>query len=78
MTRKTYTGPIVDVSYDLEICQHSANCVRGMPTVFDTGRRPWIDPTAASDEALADGLRRVIGTCPSGALRIEEHDRASG
>lgn len=36
VTRKLYTGPIVDVSFDLEVCQHSANCVRGMPEVFDT------------------------------------------
>ena len=73
MARRTYTGPVVDVSYDGEVCQHSGNCVRGMPAVFDTDRRPWIDPGAAPDEVSAQELRRVVGTCPSGALRIEEH-----
>ena len=40
MARKTYTGPIVDVSFDGEICMHAAECVRGMPTVFDPTARP--------------------------------------
>lgn len=73
MTRKTYTGPLLDVSFDAEVCRHSGNCVRGMPAVFDTAARPWIDPTVASDEDRAAHLRAVIATCPSGALRVEEH-----
>jgi uncharacterized Fe-S cluster protein YjdI len=73
MTRKLYTGPLLDVSFDGEVCQHSGNCVRGMPAVFDTEARPWIDPVAADDEASARLLREVIGRCPSGALRVEEH-----
>ena len=34
MTRRLYTGPLVDVSYDRDICRHFAECVRGMPAVF--------------------------------------------
>ena len=73
MSRKTYTGPIVDVSFDLEVSQHAGECVRGMPGVFDTAKRPWIDPDHANDEASAQLLREVIGRCPSGALQVEEH-----
>lgn len=73
MPRKLYTGSIVDVSFDGAICQHSANCVQGMPAVFDTARRPWIDPSRADTAAHAARLREVVGRCPSGALRIEEH-----
>jgi len=73
MTRKTYTGPIVDVSFDGSICQHAAECVRGMPSVFDTSARPWIDPEHARTSELAEELRVVIGRCPSGALEIVEH-----
>lgn len=40
MARRRYYGPIVDVSFDKELCEHAAECVRGMPAVFDTGRRP--------------------------------------
>jgi len=33
MTRRFYTGPVIDVSFDGEICQHAAECVRGVPEV---------------------------------------------
>jgi uncharacterized Fe-S cluster protein YjdI len=73
MARKNYHGPVVDVSFDLEVCQHSGECVRGMSEVFDTAERPWINPTHANTADLADELRRVVGRCPSGALHIVEH-----
>ena len=73
MTRKTYRGPIVDVSFDGEVCRHAAECVRGLPEVFDTAKRPWINPTVADTGDLADHLREVVGRCPSGALGIIEH-----
>lgn len=76
MTRKTYYGPIVDVSFDGAICRHAAECVRGMPSVFDTRKRPWIDPAAAHTDELADLLRDVVGRCPSDALHMEEHVEA--
>lgn len=73
MTRKLYTGPIIDVSFDGEVCEHAAECVRGMPSVFNTANRPWINPEVARTDDLANQLREVIGRCPSGALRVEEH-----
>ena len=72
MTRKMYIGPIVNVSYDGAICGHSGVCVRGMPSVFDTAKRPWIDPGNASTEDLSAWLREVVARCPSGALQIHE------
>lgn len=67
MSRKTYTGADVDVSFDGEVCRHAAECVRGLPAVFDTKARPWIQP----DNAPAADVVEVVGRCPSGALRIE-------
>ena len=66
MTRKTYRGTDVDVTFDLDVCIHAAECVRRLPKVFDTQRKPWILP----DEAPADAVREVVGCCPSGALEI--------
>ena len=77
MSRKTYTGPLLDVSFDGEICMHAAECIRGMPSVFDTSARPWIDPRSATTPEEADRLREVVGRCPSGALEIVEHGDAS-
>jgi uncharacterized Fe-S cluster protein YjdI len=71
--RKTYSGPLVDVSFDGEICRHAAECIRGMPSVFDTSARPWIDPRNATTPEEAELLRQVVGRCPSGALEIVEH-----
>lgn len=73
MVRKLYTGPLVNVSFDLDVCQHAAECVRGMPSVFDTSKRPWIDPEQAATPDLAHHLRETIWRCPSGALRVVEH-----
>ena len=67
MSRKTYEAPDVAVSFDPAVCEHAAECVRGLPTVFDTSKRPWIQPEHAS----AADVVEVVGRCPSGALRIE-------
>jgi uncharacterized Fe-S cluster protein YjdI len=67
--RKTYVGKEVDVSFDPEVCIHAANCVRGLPGVFDTKRRPWIVPDAAAAEEVV----AQVGRCPSGALLAVPH-----
>jgi uncharacterized Fe-S cluster protein YjdI/CDGSH-type Zn-finger protein len=61
---KRYEGEHIEVTYDAARCLHAAECVRGMPAVFDTTKRPWIAPDGADAEALAAVIRR----CPTGAL----------
>jgi uncharacterized Fe-S cluster protein YjdI len=65
--RKSYEGADVVVSFDPEVCEHVGECVRGLPSVFDTTQRPWIQP----DGAPANAVRAQVARCPSGALRIE-------
>jgi uncharacterized Fe-S cluster protein YjdI len=74
MSAKIYAGAHVDVSFDSKICQHAAECVRGLPVVFDTSRRPWILPDGAAPERVVE----VVGRCPSGALRIERINAPPG
>jgi uncharacterized Fe-S cluster protein YjdI len=62
---RPYQGNGVAVFYDVERCVHFAECVRGLPTVFDTSRRPWIQADAEDAEIVAEVIRR----CPSGALQ---------
>ena len=50
---KRYEGKDIEVTYDTARCLHAAECVRGMPSVFDTAKRPWIAPDAADAEAIA-------------------------
>lgn len=61
---KVYKGKNVTVTFDAHRCLHSGECVRGLHPVFDTGRRPWVDPDGASPEEIAE----VVSRCPSGAL----------
>ena len=64
-TRKPYRGSAVEVSFDGARCRHAAECLRGLPPVFDLSRRPWILP----DDADPDDVVRVVARCPTGALR---------
>jgi len=66
-TRKRYRGEAVDVSFDPMRCQHAAECLRGLGSVFDTDRRPWILPDGADPEDVVT----VVARCPTGALRTD-------
>jgi uncharacterized Fe-S cluster protein YjdI len=65
--RKGYASDDITVTFDTTLCEHSGNCVRGLPAVFDASRRPWIQPANAPGAEVADAVRR----CPSGALQYE-------
>lgn len=68
--RYTYESDEIVVTWDKERCTHAAECVRGLPAVFQRDRRPWIDPTLGT----ADDIARVIHRCPTGALTYERLD----
>jgi uncharacterized Fe-S cluster protein YjdI len=68
--RKAYRSEKITVSFDLQRCIHARECVRGLPEVFDTEKRPWIQP----DKAEPDAITTVVLRCPSGALRLERED----
>jgi uncharacterized Fe-S cluster protein YjdI len=61
---RAYRGADLTVFFDARRCIHATECVRGLPAVFDTGRKPWI----AVDAAAADAVAAVVERCPSGAL----------
>jgi uncharacterized Fe-S cluster protein YjdI/CDGSH-type Zn-finger protein len=67
---KAYSSEAITVFYDVKLCIHAAECVRGLPQVFDTAKKPWIEPSNAPADAVAE----VIHRCPSGALRYERLD----
>ena len=68
--RKSYHGEGIEVTFDAKRCLHAAECVRGLPEVFDVKKKPWIDPAKAHADAVAEVVRR----CPSGALHYELAD----
>ena len=71
---REYRTDSIVVSFDPALCIHLAECLRGAPEVFNTLRRPWVQPEAASPDALAEVVRR----CPSGALQYQRLDGQSG
>jgi uncharacterized Fe-S cluster protein YjdI len=69
--RMEYCGSDIIVYWEPQYCIHVANCVRGLPQVFDRKRRPWIQ---IGPETTAEELARVIVTCPTGALHFQRLD----
>jgi uncharacterized Fe-S cluster protein YjdI len=62
---KRYDAADIAVSFEARRCLHQAECIKGLPTVFDVERRPWIDAGAEP----ADEIAAVVRRCPSGALQ---------
>ena len=57
------------VKWDANICIHAGECVKNLPNVFKIVNEEFvIDESSASE----DDVRRVVGLCPSGALKIED------
>ena len=69
---QVYETPGITVTFDPNVCTHSAQCVRGLPAVFDVSRRRWIQPALATPEQVAAQIAR----CPSGALQYTMPDGA--
>ncbi|MEI7492631.1 MAG: (4Fe-4S)-binding protein [Bacteroidota bacterium] len=61
---RSYSNGEVTVYWRPQLCIHSANCLIGLPEVFNNSLRPWIKPEAASTKEII----RVVNTCPSRAL----------
>jgi uncharacterized Fe-S cluster protein YjdI len=68
--RRDHEGDDIVVHWDSDRCIHAWECVRGLPEVFDTSARPWIRPTSAAAESVAD----VVDRCPSRALTYTRTD----
>lgn len=71
--RKVYRGRDIEVSFDLDLCVHIGECLRGDKRIFNLKRRPWLLP----DEAEADLVAEIVERCPSGALLYHRHDGAA-
>lgn len=67
---RTYTSDDIEVQYDLVRCIHARECVKGLASVFNVEKRPWIQPDQAGGEDVAE----VIQRCPTGALHFERKD----
>ncbi len=62
---QVYEGEGIVVTFDPNVCIHSAVCLRTLPAVFDLGERRWIQP----DRATPPEVAAAVVNCPSGALQ---------
>jgi uncharacterized Fe-S cluster protein YjdI len=69
---QTYSTPEIEVTFDPGRCIHAAECIRGLPEVFDSSRARWIRPERAPAAEIAAVIRR----CPTGALHYRLTDGA--
>ena len=65
MTKKLYSTTEIEVSWEPDLCIHSARCVQGAPRVFNPRRRPWIE----LEHESAERVLAIVANCPSGALK---------
>jgi uncharacterized Fe-S cluster protein YjdI len=68
---KKYDNGEITVIWQPGLCAHSANCVKGLPGVFNLAQKPWINVHAASTEAIITQVNK----CPSGALSFTRNAR---
>jgi len=59
-----YTNGEVTIVWQPKLCSHSGNCVRGLPPVFNSRIRPWINAEGDTTQQIIDQVNK----CPSGAL----------
>ena len=65
--KKEYSSNEVTVVWKPGLCIHSAMCVKGLPEVFNTKNKPWINIEGASGIEIVNQVKQ----CPSGALSIK-------
>ncbi len=64
---KEYPKEDIKVIWDMSKCTHSANCARGLPTVFKPKEKPWIQ----TENDTRENIIAQVNKCPSGALAIK-------
>ena len=63
-TANEYTNGEITVFWRSDLCIHSANCLLGLPRVFNSKRKPWINLTGTDSKEIM----KVVDSCPSRAL----------
>jgi len=62
--KKEYTNGEITVVWQPKLCIHSAICFRGLKSVFDPLKRPWVSIQGATSEQIVAQVEK----CPSKAL----------
>ena len=63
-----YSNDEITVVWKSNLCQHSANCVNGLPKVFNPNSQPWVNMEGANTKRIISQVNK----CPSGALSYKK------
>lgn len=67
---RKYSNGEITVYWKPDACVHASYCYRELIEVFDPGRRPWVDMSAAETERIIE----VVNMCPTEALAWKWND----
>jgi uncharacterized Fe-S cluster protein YjdI len=62
-----YKRENLTVNWEPQKCSHAAKCVNGLPSVFDSNKKPWVNMDGASIQEI----KNQVISCPSGALSLK-------
>jgi len=68
MSKEKHENEHIIVEWNKAKCKHAAECVRGLPRVFNPRNKPWIN----LDNTDAQTIAHVVGKCPNGALSAQK------
>jgi uncharacterized Fe-S cluster protein YjdI len=69
VTTHRYSNKEITILWQPALCKHSGICFKGLSTVFDPRRKPWIDMSQSTSAIIVEQVKK----CPSGALSIVEN-----
>ena len=67
---KEFSNGEVTVFWKSELCIHSANCLIGLPNVFNSKKKPWINVHASNSKEIM----KIVGANPATRVATIEYE----